>query len=65
MTMETEFYIKIALTFAASGVIFFLMHRAQKRKEEAAEKVFQRTLQMIELRNRRIDDSVSSDSKKD
>lgn len=55
-----EFYFKIALSFIGAGILYYFMHRAQKRKEAEAEAQFQRTLQMIELRNRKIGDKNES-----
>jgi hypothetical protein len=52
MTPDTEFIIKLAITFVISGIIFYLMEKAHQRKVEAAEAEFQRTLQMIEIRNK-------------
>lgn len=56
MGLEQEFYFKIALSFIGAGILYYFMNRAQKRKEAEAEAQFQRTLQMIELRNRKIGD---------
>lgn len=53
MSVEMEFYIKLLITFVISGIGIYIMHITQKRKEEEAERKFQQTLQMIELRNRK------------
>lgn len=53
MSLEMEFYTKIVLTFAASGVIYYFMHLAQKRKEVEAEAKYQFVLKLIEMRNKR------------
>lgn len=47
----TLFYLKFLGVFLISGLIYKYMEHVQKRKEEKAEKVFQRTLKMIEMRN--------------
>lgn len=60
MGLEQEFYLKLALSFVGAAILYYFMHRAQKRKEAEAEAQFQRTLQMIELRNRRYDDESKS-----
>lgn len=52
MSLEMEFYLKILGVFIASGVIFKIMMIQQKRKEDEAEKKFQETIRMIELRNK-------------
>jgi len=60
MGLETEFYLKLALSFVGAAILYYFMHRAQKRKEAEAEAQFQRTMQMIELRNRKIGDNNES-----
>lgn len=47
-----EFYLKMVGVFIASGLLLKYMAILQKRKEDAAERQFQRTMEMIELRNR-------------
>jgi len=65
MSLETEFYLKLLATFIASGVIFKIMMVVEKRKQDEADRKFEQTMQMIELRNRRVDDNLQRDSKKD
>ena len=55
-----EFYINIALTFVAAGVIFYFMDKAQKRKEKEADEKFEFTMKMIELRNRKCGEEDES-----
>jgi hypothetical protein len=55
-----EFYFNLSLSFLGAAILYYFMHRAQKRKEAEAEAQFQRTLQMIELRNRKIGDKNES-----
>jgi hypothetical protein len=40
------------LVGCASGALWYFMEKAHKRKVAAAERQFQRTLQMIEMRNK-------------
>ena len=65
MSLETEFYLKLLATFIAAGLLYKYMSILEKRKQDAADRKFEETMQMIELRNRRIDDNLQSDSKKD
>jgi hypothetical protein len=51
MDEMTLFYIKLAVTFIVSGGIIYLMNKMHEKKMEEAERQFQRTLQMIEIRN--------------
>jgi len=51
MDFETLFYIKLAITFIIAGIGCYIMDRLHKKKMEEAERQFQRTLQMIEIRN--------------
>lgn len=44
MSIETEFYIKIACTFIVSIIVFAFMQKVQKRKEEEADRKFELTL---------------------
>lgn len=60
MGLEAEFYLKLALSFVGAAILYYFMDKAQKKKEAEAEAQFNRTLQMIELRNRRIDDDSKS-----
>ena len=52
MSEINEFYLSIACVFILSALIFKWMMVAQKRKEDAADRKFQETLRMIELRNK-------------
>lgn len=40
MDPNVEFYIKMGLVFLCSGLIFVVMMRIQKRREEEAERKF-------------------------
>jgi hypothetical protein len=53
MSLETEFYLKMLGVFVASGIFMKIMMIMQKRKEEEAERKFQQTIRMIELRDRK------------
>lgn len=44
MDLMTEFVIKILATFLLSGLIFVVMMKLQKRKQEDAERKFRLTL---------------------
>ena len=56
---NADFLEKMILVFTLAGFGFMLMMRAQKRKEEEADRKFERTMQLIELRNRKYDDEVT------
>jgi hypothetical protein len=53
MSLDMEFYLKIVGVFIASGIIFWYMEILHKRKIAEAERQFERTMQMIELRNKK------------
>lgn len=44
MSPDTEFFIKLFVTFLLSGLFFLVMMKLQKRKEDEAQKQFERTL---------------------
>jgi ribosomal protein S7 len=46
------FYLKLLTTFIVSFLIYKYMEMIQKKKEEKAERIFQRTLKEIEDRNK-------------
>jgi len=48
----TLFYLKVFGVFVISGLIYKYMSIVQKRKEEKAERAFQRVLKEIEMRNK-------------
>ena len=52
MSLDMEFYLKLFGAFVVSGLVVYNMELLQRRKEEAAERQFQETLKMIELRNK-------------
>jgi preprotein translocase subunit YajC len=56
MTPETNIYYEMLVAFVASGLIWILMLRQQKRKQKAADEQFEFTMKMIELRNKKIKD---------
>jgi preprotein translocase subunit YajC len=58
MTPETDFYVKMLVVFVASGLIWTLMLRSQKRKQKAADEKFEFEIKMIEMRNKKIGDDV-------
>lgn len=51
-----DFYVNIALTFLAAGIIFYFMDKAQKKKEREADEKYEFTLKLIEMRNRKHGD---------
>jgi uncharacterized membrane protein SpoIIM required for sporulation len=53
MSPDMEFYLKMLGVFVASGLIIKYMNILQKRKQDEADKQFERTMQMIELRNKK------------
>jgi uncharacterized membrane protein SpoIIM required for sporulation len=55
MSPDMEFYLKMLGVFVASGIGMKIMMVMQKRKEEEAERKFQQTMQMIELRNKKYE----------
>lgn len=59
--IEQEFYIKMGITLIGAGLGLFIMNKAQKKKEAEAERQFQRTLEMIELRNKKYKPKENSD----
>lgn len=64
MDLETEFYIKIALTFIAAGGIMFIMNRLQKRKEAEADRVFEWTLKSRGMSSTILEDQNDTETKK-
>lgn len=50
MTPETEVYLGILSAFLMAGVIFIIMMRLQKKKEEAADRQFQLTMDTMKAR---------------
>ena len=50
MSLDTEFYLKILACFMVSGIFVKIMNIRQRRIEEEAERQYQRTLKLIELR---------------
>jgi hypothetical protein len=61
--MEIDFYLRMLGVFVASGLIFALMMRQQKRKQAEADAKFEMTMKMIELRNRTYGDKDESEKK--
>ncbi len=47
MDPNVEFYIKLAITFLCSGLIFLAMMKHSKLKEEAAERTFRLKLKSM------------------
>lgn len=60
MTPETEFFLKIILTMVFSGIVWMIMLRLQRKKEQEANEKYEFTLKLIEMRNKKIGDSDES-----
>jgi preprotein translocase subunit YajC len=56
MTPETEFFLKIMLTMVFSGIIWMIMLKLQRKKEQEANEKYEFTIKLVEMRNKKIED---------
>ncbi len=56
MSLETEFYLKMLGVFVAAGLMFRYMMYLQDKKQKEADRKFEFTMKLIEMRNKTIED---------